>query len=63
MRFNSITITFLLSIILILCSAKQSSDKELGKRILADQSLSKVDKMARDLMKKGFYAGSGYQMV
>jgi len=63
MRFNSITITFLLSIILILCTAKQSSDKELGKRILADQSLSKVDKMARDLMKKGFYAGSGYQMV
>ena len=45
------------------CNFKQNDNRELSRKILADQSLSKVDKMARDLMKKGFYAGSGYQMV
>lgn len=44
-------------------NSEQNSSKELSKKILADETFSKVDKMARDLMKKGFYAGSGYQMV
>jgi hypothetical protein len=57
------TIIFILSIILVSCTAKMQDDQELAKRILADQSMQQVDKMARDLMKKGFYAGSGYQMV
>ena len=56
-------IIFILSIILVSCTAKMQDDQELAKRILADQSMQQVDKMARDLMKKGFYAGSGYQMV
>jgi hypothetical protein len=37
--------------------------KQLAAKILADSTMVKVDKMARELMKKGFYAGSGYQMV
>jgi hypothetical protein len=45
------------------CMAPGNSNKELAKRILADENLTKVDSMARQLMKKGFYAGSGYQMV
>ena len=39
------------------------SDRELAAKILADDNLQQVDSMARQLMKKGFYAGSGYQMV
>ena len=42
---------------------RNCNDRELSRKILADESLTKVDKMARKLMKKGFYAGSGYQMV
>jgi len=40
-----------------------SNNKELVSKIFADQTMQKVDSMARHLMKKGFYAGSGYQMV
>ncbi len=54
---------FILSIMLASCATKKQDNKELAKRILADQSMQQVDKMARELMKKGFYAGSGYQMV
>jgi hypothetical protein len=54
---------FILSIMLASCTTKKQDNKELAKRILADQSMQQVDKMARELMKKGFYAGSGYQMV
>lgn len=57
------TIVVVLSIILMSCSVKDNRKKELANKILADQTLSKVDSMARKLMKKGFYAGSGYQMV
>jgi len=57
------TIVVILSIILMSCSVKDNSKNELANKILADQTLSKVDKMARKLMEKGFYAGSGYQMV
>ena len=56
-------IIFILSIMLVSCSTKEQDKQELAKRILEDQSMQEVDKMARELMKKGFYAGSGYQMV
>ena len=53
----------LLSIILISCNIKDNSKRQLAVKILTDSTMVKVDKMARNLMKKGFYAGSGYQMV
>lgn len=56
-------IIFILSIILVSFTAKEQDNRELAKRILADQTMQRVDKMSRELMKKGFYAGSGYQMV
>jgi len=40
-----------------------TNKKELAKKILENETMHKVDSMARQLMKKGFYAGSGYQMV
>jgi len=56
-------IIFVLSIALIVFSANGFTKKELAKKILTNQSMSEIDKKARELMKKGFYAGSGYQMV
>jgi len=56
-------IIIILSILLISCGVKDKSNKELATKILADKTLQKVDSMARQLMKNGFYAGSGYQMV
>lgn len=40
-----------------------TQEQELAEKILADTSFAQVDSMARQLMKKGFYAGTGYQMV
>ncbi len=45
------------------CSETDKKERTLANRILDDENLQKVDSMARQLMKKGFYAGSGYQMV
>jgi hypothetical protein len=45
------------------CSCHDNTKSELAAKIRADENLQKVDSMARQLMKKGFYAGSGYQMV
>jgi len=50
-------------VILLACTARENHDRELEQLIVNDQSLLNVEQMARDLMKKGFYAGSGYQMV
>ncbi len=50
-------------IILAGCTAKNDAENKLALRILEDRSMTRVEGMARDLMKKGFYAGSGYQMV
>jgi hypothetical protein len=58
-----ISIIFILAVVLASCSVKDNSKKELAAKILANQTMQKVDVMARELMKKGFYAGSGYQMV
>ncbi len=44
----------------ISCTNKNSG---LADKIMSDESFHKVDSMARQLMKKGFFAGSGYQMV
>ena len=60
---KSTIIIILMSIILTSCANNENSKSELARRILTDQSMQKVDEMARELMKKGFYAGSGYQMV
>ncbi len=57
------SIVLFLLITLLSCGKKDADRKELANKILADHSLAKVDSMARKLMKKGFYAGSGYQMV
>jgi hypothetical protein len=58
------TIILLLFFLLVFsCSLNDTSKKELAAKILSDTSMQKVDEMARSLMKKGFYAGSGYQMV
>ncbi|RIJ49462.1 hypothetical protein D1614_07940 [Maribellus luteus] len=54
------TILLLAGLLLSSCSSK---NKELADKILADQTMQEVDSMARQLMKNGFYAGSGYQMV
>jgi hypothetical protein len=53
----------ILSVTLFSCSVRDNSKKQLAAKIIADSTMVKVDKMARELMKKGFYAGSGYQMV
>lgn len=52
-----------LTVLLFACSTKRQNNKELAANILADSTMQKVDSMARQLTKKGFYAGSGYQMV
>ena len=57
------TLIFIFLLFLLSCSAQEHGNKELAETILQDPRLKTVDKMARDLMKKGFYAGSGYQMV
>ncbi len=54
---------FVLPVFLLSCATKIDSKKELATKILSDTTMQKVDEMARNLMKKGFYAGSGYQMV
>jgi len=53
----------LLIVSLCSCSSHHKTERELAAKILADENLIKVDSMARQLMKNGFYAGSGYQMV
>jgi hypothetical protein len=57
------TLILIFLIIFTSCAENNENKKKLAEKILADQTMKKVDDMARDLMKKGFYAGSGYQMV
>ncbi len=58
---RSILVLLLAAVSISSCQSNRKS--ELAARIVADQNLQSVDRMARQLMKKGFYAGSGYQMV
>ena len=57
-------VCYILSLLfLVSCSLREVKNPELARQIMNDTNLIQVDKMARDLMKSGFYAGSGYQMV
>ena len=57
-------ITFLVLTALLLGScATPSKEKQLAETILNDTTLTQVDQMARDLLKKGFNAGSGYSQI
>jgi hypothetical protein len=58
-KFNHL----LVLIVLMFCFACNNDKKDLAAKIIADGTMKNVDIMARQLMKKGFYAGSGYQMV
>ena len=49
--------------LMISCSTEKKEKTQLAQEILSDTTMQKVDDMARQLVKKGFYAGSGYQMV
>ncbi len=49
--------------VLLSCCSNNKVKKELAAKILSDTNMQQVDSMARQLMKNGFYAGSGYQMV
>ena len=60
MKIGSIAVLFFL---LVSCLAKDEKKTDLAKKIMSDQSMQEVENRARILMKKGFYAGSGYQMV
>ncbi|WP_346862318.1 GH36-type glycosyl hydrolase domain-containing protein [uncultured Draconibacterium sp.] len=56
-------VILLLVVVLTSCHSQEKEKKELANKIHADETLQKVDGMARELMANGFYAGSGYQMV
>jgi hypothetical protein len=58
---KKVSLLLVLAATMLACEDKTNS--ELATNILADENLQKVDSMARQLMKNGFYAGSGYQMV
>ena len=47
----------------ISCSQNPHPNKVLANQILSDSSLTTVDTMARNILKKGFNAGSGYSQV
>ena len=53
----------IMSFLVISCNSKDDKNSDLAKKIMSDQSMQEVENMARKLMKNGFYAGSGYQMV
>ena len=59
---NSLFILIGLMLLLFSCD-KDVQHPTLAEMILADSTMSEVDRLARDLMQQGFYAGSGYQMV
>ncbi len=59
---NLIFISLLISLG-ISCSQNPDPKKVLANQILSDQSLNTVDTMARNILKKGFNAGSGYSQV
>ena len=59
---NSLFILSTLILLLFSCD-KDVQHPTLAEMILADSTMSEVDRLARDLMQQGFYAGSGYQMV
>ena len=55
-------ITGLLGACLFSCAAP-NQEQELAKTILQDKTLQQVDSMARDIIRQGFNAGSGYSQI
>ncbi len=63
-EMKKIVFLFVLAALMSCGNKSDNNDKQkLSTQILSDINIQKVDSMARQLMKKGFYAGSGYQMV
>ena len=60
---KKVTLLILVLCIIFGCSQKPEGKKVLAKKILSDTSFTIVDTMARNLLKKGFNAGSGYSQV
>ena len=54
---------FVLCILIGSCTQTIDPKKILANKILNDPTLTVVDTMARNLLKKGFNAGSGYSQV
>lgn len=55
---------FTIALLLASCSSQQKSeDIQLAKTILADKNLIFVDSLARQVIKEGFNAGSGYSQI
>lgn len=55
---------FTIALLLASCSSKQKTeDIQLAKTILADKNLIFVDSLARQVIKEGFNAGSGYSQI
>ncbi len=67
MKYNLLTASLIL--LLFSCGSPQkndslnNSDTELARAILADKTLDKVEKMGKELLSKGYNAGSGYSEV
>ncbi|MET4138269.1 hypothetical protein [Pedobacter sp. UYP1] len=58
------TVYILCAFLLTACITKgKAQNQELAARILADSSLTIVDNMARDVIREGFNAGSGYSQI
>lgn len=58
-----LSLLIFVGLMFIFSTDQSRENKILAEKILSDTVMSEVDGMARNLMKKGFYAGSGYQMV
>ena len=68
MRYSHLIASITIFLALVSCSSQKSdpwndSDAELAKAILADKTLDKVETMGKELLSKGYNAGSGYSEV
>ncbi|MBQ2185343.1 MAG: hypothetical protein II402_01295, partial [Bacteroidaceae bacterium] len=63
MRMCLIILPMLLMAMFCAISCGPNRNKELAQKILQDERLQKVDSMARELLKQGFNAGSGYSEI
>ncbi len=62
MKTNNFFLLFLITILFLSCS-KSVKNHELANQILQDTSLQIVDRMARNTIRSGFNAGSGYSQI
>ena len=63
MRIKNLIVLFGSVIMITSCSSQRNVNKKLASEILADRSFEVIDSMARNQLKKGFNAGSGYSQV